>query len=119
MAGDLVSYQTTGLVVWVDPLFLFYDNGGLLIVILSVFVTGIALITPFRHQKAAIMISALGLVVAVAYQWIGLAVSKIRWQNDPGGPEPLNGLKVIALGALLVLVAAIWNYRIRPETVEP
>jgi hypothetical protein len=64
------------------------------------------------------MISALCLMAVVAYQWMSLVVAKIKWQNEPGRPEPLNGLKVIALGAILVLVVAIWNYRVRPETME-
>jgi hypothetical protein len=116
--GDFVSLQYSGLVVRFDPVFLFYDNGGLLVVILSILVIGVALIPPFKYQKAAIMIGAICLAMVVAYQWIDLTIGKMRWANNPGVPEPLNGLKVIALGAVLVLVAAIWNYRIRPETAE-
>ena len=118
MVGDFVSYQIPGLILLFDPLFLYQDNGGLVVVILSILITGLALIPPFRHQKAVIMISALCLLAVVTYQWLELITAKMRWGADPGVPEPLNGLKVIALGALLVFVAAIWSYRIRPKRVE-
>ncbi len=49
VSGDLVSLQRFGLAVRIDPLFLFYDNGGLLVVILSVLVIGVALIPPFKQ----------------------------------------------------------------------
>ena len=116
--GDLVSLQRFGLVVRFDPLFLYQDNGGLIIVVLSILVIGVTLIPPFRYQKAAIMISALCLAAAVAYQWITLAFAKIRSVGDIGAPESRIGLEVIALGAILVLVSAIWIYQVRPKTVE-
>jgi ABC-type transport system involved in multi-copper enzyme maturation permease subunit len=118
VAGDFVSYQHAGLAVRFDPLFLFYDNGGLLIVILSILVIGIALSRPFRRQKAAIMISALCLVAAVAYQWISFVVNKIGSASIIGAPEPLIGFGVIALGAIVVLIAAIWNSQNHSETME-
>ncbi len=54
----------------------------------------------------------------VAYQWISFVLNKLNWGSIIGAPEPLIGLDIIALGAMLVLVAAIWNYRVRSETVE-
>jgi hypothetical protein len=116
VAGDFVSYQHAGLAVRFDPLFLFYDNGGLLIVLLSIVVIGIVLCRPFRRQKAVILISALCLVAAVAYQWIDLAIANSA--GYIGAPEPLIGFGAIALGAILALVAAVLNYRNRSETVE-
>ncbi len=116
--GDFVSLQRFGLVVRFDPLFLFYDNGGLSVVILSILVIGVALIPPFKQQKVAILISALFLAGIVAYQWISFVQNRLNWGSIIGAPEPLIGLDIIALGAMLVLVAAIWNYRVRSETVE-
>lgn len=114
VGGDLISYQYVGLAVRFDPLFRLYDNGGLPIMLLSIISLLFTLSSPFKHQKAAIVISALCLVAAVAYQWIDLAIA-----NSAGYMgAPLIGLEVIALGAILVSVAAVWNYRNRSETVE-
>lgn len=118
IGGDLVSYQHAGLVVRFDPLFLFYDNGGLPIVLLSILSLWFILSSPFRHQRAATVIGALCLAAVVAYQWVALVVAKISSTGVIGAPEPLIGLEVIALGSILVLIAAVWNSRNRFETME-
>ncbi len=86
--------------------------------ILSILVIGVALIPPFKQQKAAVMISALFLVTIVAYQWLSFVLNRLNWGSIVGVPEPLIGLNIIALGAILVLAVAIWNYQVRSETAE-
>ena len=116
VGGDLISYQSIGLVIRLDPFFRLNDNGGLSITLLSIISLLFTLSSPFRHQKVAIVISALCLVAAVVYQWIDLAIANSA--GYIGAPEPLIGLEVIALSAIVVLIAAVWNYRNRSETVE-
>jgi hypothetical protein len=107
-AGDFVSYWTYG--IQVSPSM--QDNGGLLVVLLSI-ITLMLILRPFgfveRPAAWAISMSA-ALMLVSAFQVGRLLIERANASGVIGAPAIQVGLLMVSSGSILLLVASVAFY---------
>jgi len=108
--GDFVSYLTYG--IHISP-FSFDDNGGLLIILLSVCVL-ICIFQPPKFIKKPLVWSiafSFILVLLSAFQISKVLISRIQASGVIGAPMIEVGLIMVSLGSTLILWASWSHYK--------
>jgi hypothetical protein len=111
--GDLIWYCYKGiyLCLWVDSWL--QDNGGLLVVLLSVAIVGLAFRPPRLIKRPVIWNVAFGAVLTLLsiYHIRRWLVRYVKLAEAIGAPVIRIGLVMVALGSVLLLSAALVEYR--------
>jgi hypothetical protein len=115
-AGDFISVWTPGIsIYWISAFRLYpsvIDNGGFLIVTLSVATVCLAFYTSRLPEQSTIrVILGVVLVLASGFQIARWLVSRIMANGEIGAPTPQIGLVMVLLGSLLLLSAAWLHHR--------
>jgi hypothetical protein len=115
-SGDFLSVWTPGISIYWMPAVRLYpsviDNGGFLIVTLSVAIICLAFyVSSLPEQSTIRVILGVVLVLASSFQIARWLVSRIMANGEIGAPTPQIGLVMALLGSLLLLSAAWLQHR--------
>lgn len=109
--GDFISYWTYGIQLF--PVF--SDNGGLLIILLTLTITLFAFQPPKFIKNAArwnLIIAILLVITSLFFvaRWLARLASHIEFANTLGAPTLDVGLISVVIGSGLLLYTAIINH---------
>ena len=104
--GDFVSYWRYGIQIF--PVFA--DNGGILVLLLSISIIGLVFRSEGFVKSPAkwIFISAISLFIISAYHVVDWFVRRIASNGMVGAPAIKIGLILVGIGSILILVIAIF-----------
>ena len=120
--GDAIPYWKYGIGVYLDSFtywlrglhaFPLDDNGGLLVVGLSVFIVMLVFYTPSFIKRPQVwgLVCTATLALLVGYHVSNLLLRRFELHNVFWAPSIQIGLVMAALGTLLMLYAGISDYR--------
>lgn len=106
--GDFVSYWTYGFQIYPS----IKDNGGLLIVLISIIIIMLIFRPLYFIEKPIIWAIALGaaLVVDSALHIGKLLIDRIKLSGVVGAPLPQVGLLMASIGSIILLITGVLHY---------
>lgn len=127
--GDFGYYLTPGVAIevnfgnleawlggWLDrfPIRI-EDHGGLLMIGLSAIVAALVFYRPrlIKQPQAVVLACAAAVLLLATYHFAVVLWRHAQNGDSPWGPDPQNGLAMVALGGLFLLYAGISDYRKR------